>query len=153
MKSGLTDVFPSATIEGEPVGSPTKKPKAAINDKAQQKKWANKRDEIRAKRAELAASTSAAGTSAAGTSAAGTSASGPAKEDDSDDEAAVLSDSPGGQSPARPSFSAKAKSTVNPELAAQQAFVEAIDDVMSMRFGKVAARIKNNMRKTKSKDK
>jgi hypothetical protein len=52
MKSGLTEIFGSASIDkSEP--PEVKRPRAltgGLNDKSQQKKWANKRDEIRARR-------------------------------------------------------------------------------------------------------
>ena len=49
LKSGLTEIMGSSSIaaKSEPAA---KKAKGGINDKTQQKKWANKRDEIRAKR-------------------------------------------------------------------------------------------------------
>ena len=57
MKTGLTKILGEASLEAS---SPSKKPKGGMHDKAQQKKWANKRDEIRAKRAMADAAIAAA---------------------------------------------------------------------------------------------
>ena len=156
LKSGLTQLFGSAGLGAEEPQK-AKRAKAGMNDKVQQKKWANKRDEIRAKKkmaadaeAELSAANAQPEPSGASAAAAEESM---AVEEEAEVEAPARQSSRSSKAAAGPSEEAEEESrpsgrrevdeATQKMLDGQKAFVEALDDVMSLRFvGKAVGRMR-----------
>ena len=158
LKSGLTQLFGSAGLGAEEPQK-AKRAKAGMNDKVQQKKWANKRDEIRAKKkmaadAEAELSAASAQPEPSGASSAAAAEDSMAVEEEAAEEAPARQSSrsskaaagPSEEAPeedSRPSGRREVDEATQKMLDGQKAFVEALDDVMSLRFvGKAVGRMR-----------
>ena len=157
LKSGLTQLFGSAGLGAEEPQK-AKRAKAGMHDKVQQKKWANKRDEIRAKKkmaadAEAELSAANAQPEPSGASSAAAEDSMAVEEEEAAEEAPARQSSRSSKAAAGPSEEAEEESrpsgrrevdeATQKMLDGQKAFVEALDDVMSLRFvGKAVGRMR-----------
>ena len=159
LKSGLTQLFGSAGLGAEEPQK-AKRAKAGMHDKVQQKKWANKRDEIRAKKkmaadaeAELSAANAQPEPSGASAAAAAEDSmaveeeeaaeEAPARQSSRSSKAAAGPSEEVPEEESRPSGRREVDEATQKMLDGQKAFVEALDDVMSLRFvGKAVGRMR-----------